>query len=189
MLDNLKETHPKIIEELVPNLLSLGVVVKVIQNLLHEQVPIRDLPTILEALADWAPMTKDIDTLTEYVRQSLSRTISAQYQSPDGKMYVVTVDQKLEKIMAESIQKTDQGSFLSVDPDVVQKIVQSLAVAIEKFSNISQQPVVLCTPNIRSQFKKLTEQFVPDLVILSFNEILSNLNIKSLGTVEITHAN
>ena len=189
LLDNLKETHPKVVEELVPNLLPLGVVVKVIQNLLHEQVPIRDLPSILEALADWAPVTKDIDTLTEYVRQALSRTISTQYQSPDGKMYVVTLEQNLEQIMAESIQQTDQGSFLSVDPNVVQKIVHSLSAAIDKFSSISQQPVVLCSPHIRSQFKKLTEQFVPDLVILSFNEILSNLNIKSLGTVDITNAN
>jgi len=188
LLDNLKETHPKVVEELVPNLLTLGGVVKVMQNLLREHIPIRDLSTILEALADWAPVTKDIDTLTEHTRQALSRTITHQYQSPDGDLHVITLDQNVENIISESIQLTDHGSFISLNPEITQKMIHALAVSIENFSAISQQPVVLCSPNIRYHFKKLKERFVPDLVILSYIEILNNLNIKSLGTVEILDA-
>jgi flagellar biosynthesis protein FlhA len=189
LLDKLKETHPKVVEELVPNLLPLGVIVKVIQNLLQEQVPIRDLPSILEALADWAPITKDVHALTEYTRQALARTISHQYQSSEGKIYIVSLDHHIEKMISESQQRTSHANFLSVDPDMIQKIIQNLSRAIEKFSPINQQPVVLCSPQIRYHFKKLTEQFVPDLVVLSFNELLSNLNIHSLGTVGISNAN
>ena len=188
LLDNLKETHPKVIEELVPGLLPLGIVVKVIQNLLHEQIPIRDLPTILETLADWAPMTKDVDQLTEQVRQALVRTISNLYQSPDGNMYVIALDQKLEKLLTDSFNATNKERIISIEPDIIQKMIKSLAISIEKFSNMSQQPVVLCSPHIRNYFKKLTEQFVPDLVVLSFNEILNHINIKSLGTVGISNA-
>jgi flagellar biosynthesis protein FlhA len=189
LLDKLKQTHPKVVEELVPNLLPLGVIVKVIQNLLQEQVPVRDFPSILEALADWAPMTKDAHALTEYTRQALARTISHQYQSDEGKIYVVTLDHYVERLVSESQQRPNHANILPIDPDMVQKIIQSLSRAIEKFSSISQQPVVLCSPQIRYHFKKLTEQFVPDLVVLSFNELLSNLNIHSLGTVGISNAN
>ena len=189
MLDNLKETHPKVVEELVPNLLSLGGVVKVIQNLLKEQVPIRDFATILEALADWASLTKDIETLTEYVRQALARTITHQYQTNDEQLYVITLGQETEKVMNDAIEETKQGRHFYVDPNIVQTIVNKLAECIENFSSVSQQPIVLCSPYIRSQFKKLTGRFVPDLVVLSYNEILNNVNIQSMGLVEISNAN
>ena len=189
MLDNLKETHPKVVEELIPSLLSLGGVVKVIQNLLKEQVPIRDFATILEALADWASITKDIETLTEYVRQALARTITHQYQTDDGQLYVITLGQEVERVMNNAIEESKQGRHFHIEPNIVQTLVNKLAEAIESFSSVSQQPIVLCSPYIRSQFKKLTDRFVSDLVVLSFNEILNNVNIQSMGLVEISNAN
>ena len=189
LLDTLKETHPKVVDELVPNLLSLGHLVKVVQNLLMEQIPVRDFPTILETLADWAPLTKDIESLTEKVRQALARTITQQYQSGTGNLHVITLGREVEKVLSEAVQITDHGNYLSADPSVVQKIINSLAKAIEKFSSLNQQPIVLCAPHLRHHFKKLTDQFVSDLVVLSFNEILKNINIQSVGTVEISHAN
>ena len=189
MLDIVKETHPKVVEELLPNQLSLGGVVKVLQNLLSEQIPIRDLPSILEALADWAPLTKDTETLTEYVRQALARTITHLYQTEDGHLYVITLGQETEKLLSDAVEVSEGGRYLSLDPAVAQKIINELAKSIENFSSVSQQPVVLCAPHIRSQFKKMTDRFVKDLIVLSYNEVLSNINIQSMGFVEITNAN
>ena len=188
LLDDLKESHPKVVEELVPNLLPLGAVVKVLQNLLKEQVPIRDLLTILETLADWASATKDIDMLTEYVRQSMARTISKQYQTAEGEIPLITLDQSVENIIAGAIQQTEQGGFLTMEPNVAQGIINGLARQLEQFSPLNIQPVVLCSAQIRSHFKKLIDRFIPDLVVLSYNEILNNIKIQSLGTVELTNA-
>ncbi|MGD8266872.1 MAG: flagellar biosynthesis protein FlhA, partial [Desulfobacterales bacterium] len=131
MLDHLKQTYPKVVEELIPNLLPLGGVVKVLQNLLKEQVSIRDLLAILETLADWAPMTKDLDILTEYVRQGLSRSIVKPYVAPNGTLTAVTLDQSVETAIAEAIQRTDHGSFLAMEPRTVEGIVQALSRHIE----------------------------------------------------------
>ncbi|MDY6880751.1 MAG: flagellar biosynthesis protein FlhA [Thermodesulfobacteriota bacterium] len=188
LLDNLKDSHPKVVEELVPNQLPLGAVVKVLQNLLKEQVPVRDLLTILETLADWASATKDIDMLTEYVRQSMARTICKQYQTPEGEIPLITLDQSVENIIAGAIQQTEQGGFLSMEPNVAQGIINGLARQLEKFSPLNIQPVVLCSAQIRSHFKKLIDRFIPDLVVLSYNEIVNNIKIQSLGTVELTNA-
>ncbi len=183
MLDTLAESHPKAVEELVPNLLSLGGVVKVLQNLLREQIPIRDLLTIVEALADWAPVTKDTDVLTEYVRQALSRTISRLYQSADGKIMALTLDPELERIIAEAIKSADHGSYLTIEPDYAQKIMGALAGQLEKFSRLNLQPIILCGARIRSHFKKLADRFIPNLAVLSYNEISSDVTIQSLGMV------
>jgi len=188
LLDNLKGAYPKVVEELVPNLLPLGAVVKVLQNLLKEQIPIRDLLTILETLGDWAPMTKDIDTLTEHVRQSLSRTITGLYQSPEGNLSIIALDQNVEKTISESIQKTEQGSYLAMGPDDAQNIMNSLAKMTERFSPINQQPIVLCSAQIRSHFKRFIDRFIPNLVVLSYNDIVSNAKINSLGTVGLLDA-
>lgn len=188
LLDNLKNTHPKVVEELVPNLLSLGGVVKVLQNLLREQIPIRDLLTILEALADWSQTTKDIDILTEHVRHALSRTITRIYQTPEGSMPLITLDQSVENVISESIQQTETGSFLAIDPDVAQKIIKTISLHLEKFSQMNYQPIVLCSAQIRSHFKNLTDRFIPDLVVLSYNDILNNVKIQSMGTVRILDA-
>lgn len=188
LLDNLKESHPKVVDELVPNLLPLGGVVKVLQNLVREQIPIRDLLTILETLADWAPMTKDLDALTEYVRQALSRTITKLYQTPEGNIPLISLDQRVENVISGAIQQTEQGSFLAIEPDIAQKIMKNLAQNLEKFSSLNYQPIVLCSAQIRSHFKKLTDRFVPDLVVLSYNDILNNVQIQSLGTVGLPDA-
>jgi len=189
MLDNLKESHPKVVEELVPNLLSLGGVVKVLQNLLREQIPIRDLLAILEALADWAPVTKDPDLLTEHVRHALARTISKIHQTHEGTLPVITLNHSVESAIATALQQTDQGGFFALDPNVAQKIVNNLAQNLEKFSSLNYQPVLVCSAQIRSHFKKLVDQFMPNISVLSYDEILNNVEIQSLGTLELSDAN
>ena len=188
LLDDLRNSHPKVVEELVPNLLPLGGVVRVLQNLLSEQIPIRDLLTILETLADWAPMTKDMDTLTEHVRQALSRTITKLYQTPDGKIPLITLDQNVENAISGAIQQTDQGSFLALEPKVAKGIMESVARYITEFSSLNHRPVILCSAQIRAHFKKLIDRFIPNLVVLSYNEILNTVKIQSLGMVELLDA-
>jgi flagellar biosynthesis protein FlhA len=187
LLDTLKETHPKVIEELVPNQMSLGGVVKVIQNLLAEQVPVRDFLTVVEAIADWAPTIKNLDQLTEYVRQALFRTITKQYQTEVGDVMVISLAQPLERKIAESIERTEQGEFLAIEPPVAQHMMQKLAVQLEKFAPLNLQPVVLCSAQIRLHFKKLVDRFIPNLTILSYDEIMANVKIQSIGVVELSH--
>jgi len=189
LLDNLKESHPKVVEELVPNLLSLGGVVKVLQNLLREQVPIRDLLAIMETLADWAPATKDPDLLTEYVRQALARTITRMQLNQEGTLPVLTLDHSVESAIADAIQSTDHGSLFALDPQVAQKIINNLAQSLQKCASLSYQPVVVCSAQIRRHFKKLVDQFVPNVSVLSYDEILRNVDIQSLGALELTDAN
>jgi flagellar biosynthesis protein FlhA len=189
LLDNLKESHPKVVEELVPNYLSLGGVVKVLQNLLREQVPIRDLLLVLETLADWAPATKDLDLLTEYVRQALARTITKMHQAADGVLPVITLDHSVESSLAEAIQPTEQGNHFALDPSTAQKIVNNLAQVLDKSSSPNYQPVIVCSAPIRCYFKKLVDQFIPNLSVLSYDEILSNVEIQSIGTLELSDAN
>ena len=188
MLDKLAESHPKAVEELVPNMLNLGSVVRVLQNLLKEQVPVRDFLTIVESLADWAPLTKDLETLTEYVRQSMARTITNAYMTPDGELPLITLDQNVERVVAESIQQSEYGSFLAIEPGLAQKIMNRLAGQVEQMVQMNYQPLVLCSARIRSQFKKLTDRFIPDMTVLSYDELLRDVNIKSMGTVEISDA-
>jgi len=188
LLDDLRNTHPKVVEELVPNLLPLGGVVKVLQNLLSEQIPVRDLLTVLETLADWAPMTKDMDTLTEHVRQALARTITKLYQTSDETIPLITLDQDVEKAISGAIQQTDQGSFLALEPNVAKGIMESVARYISEFSSMNYRPVILCSAQIRAHFKKLVDRFIPNLVVLSYNEILNTVKIQSLGMVELSDA-
>jgi flagellar biosynthesis protein FlhA len=189
LLDNIKESHPKVVEELVPNLLPLGGVVKVLQNLLREQVPIRDLLAILETLADWAPATKDLDLLTEYVRHALARTITKMHMTHEGTLPVITLDHSVESTIAAAIQQTEQGGFFALDPSIAQQIVNKLAKDLEKSSALNYQPVVVCSSQIRLHFKKLLDQFLPNVSVLSYDEILSNVEIQSLGTLELSDEN
>jgi flagellar biosynthesis protein FlhA len=186
LLDALKESHPKAIEELVPNLLSLGGVVKVLQNLLMEQVSIRDLLTIVEAMADWAPSVKQLDVLTEYVRQALSRTITRQYLTPEGELMVVNLSHSLERRISEAIKRSDQGEYLAIDPHLAQKVMQRLAEKLEKFGQLNLQPLVLCSSHLRLHVKKLIDRFIPNLTVLSYDEIMPNIKIQSVGVVELT---
>jgi flagellar biosynthesis protein FlhA len=188
LLDSAKETHPKVVEELVPNLLPLGGVVQVLQNLLREQVPIRDLLTILETLADWSPATKDLDILTEHVRHALARTITKMHLTPAGNIAVVTLGHNLEAKIADALQQTDRGSFLSLDPSVVQNLMNNLAASLEKMASLNYQPVVMCSAQIRYHVSRLVNRFLPHVVVLSYDEILSNVEIQSIDMLELSHA-
>ncbi len=189
LLDSLKESHPKVVEELIPGLMSLGAVGKVLQNLLREQIPIRDLTTILETLADWASAIKDTELLTEYVRQSLSRTITKMYQTREGNIPVLTLHQNVERALTGALQQSDQGGFLNIDPTLAEKIIGSVAKNLERYAAIKQQPVVVCSSRIRSHFKRLLDRFIPNVAVLSYNEIMGHVKIHSIGTVGLADAN
>ncbi len=185
LLDRLSQQFPKAVEELTPNLLPLGVIQKVLQNLLKERVPIRDLLTIVEALADYAPITKNPDILTEYVRQRLARSIVKQYEMPDGILPVIALDQGVEDILREKVQKEEYGIALSLEPNLVHKIIVSLNQVLERCLHLNYQPVLLCSPVIRRHLRRLLERFFPNLVVLSHSELIPQIKIQSLGTVSL----
>ncbi len=185
LLDNLAKTAPKAVEEL-NSLLTLGQVQKVLQNLLAEQVSIRDLLTIVETLADYAPVTKDPEVLTEYCRQRLARGIIRSILGPGVKdLYVLTLDPQVEDVITASVQQTEHGTYLSMEPDQVQAILNGLQEQIEKFNQLSQPPVILCSPVVRRHLRRVVERFLPSLVVLSHNELVPELNVHSLGVVRM----
>jgi len=185
LIDSLRESHSAVIDELIPNVLSLGELQKVLQNLLKEGISIRNLVTILETLADYARLTKDTDILTEYVRQSLARYISKQYQFSPGIISVITLDPQLEQLIGNSIQQSDYGSYVAIDPNIGQQIFSKLAEETQRVAAMGYQPIVLTSPNIRLHFKRLTERVAPGLTVLSYNELDSNLKVQSVGMVKI----
>ncbi len=185
LLDNLALSHPKVIEELVPNVIPLGVVQKVLQRLLRERISIRDLLTILDTLADYVAITKNVDLLTSYVRQSLARTISKQYKDDKGNISVVIVSPEIEDHINNAIQNTEYESYLVADPNLIQRIVNNLQKFISTFTTRGLQPIVLCSPKTRIHLRKVLERFFPNIVILSHNEITHDVNINSLGMVEL----
>ena len=184
LMENLASEYPKVVEELVPHQLSLGDVQKVMQNLVKEQVSIRDLLTIFETLADYAPMTKNITHLTEYVRQALSRTIVKSYLGEESKISLISLDPRIENRIAEAVQHTERESYLSLEPQVAQKILSRIKRAAEEFLAANLQPVLLCAPLVRPHIKRLTERFLPRLAVLSHNEIPENVTLQSRGMVE-----
>jgi len=188
LLDTLSVNHPKVIEELIPNLLSLGGVQKVLQNLLKEHVSVRDLLTVVETLADYAPITKNLDILTEYVRQRLSRSITKLYETPEGELALMTLDTEIEEVISNAVQHTEHESYLSLEPALAQNIISQLTRSIEKFTSKNYQPLILCSPGVRPQLKRLTERFLPTLVVLSHNEIDKRAKLKSLGVVSLSNA-
>ena len=188
LLDTLKETHPKVVEELVPNLLPLGGVVRVLQNLLREQVPIRDLLAICETLADWAPVTKDLDILTEHVRHALARTITKIHLTPEGNIGAIALGHSLETTISGALQQTEHGTFLSLDPHIAQQMMNRVAASLEKLSSLDYQPVLMCSSQIRQHVKRLVDRFMPRLTVLSYDEILSNVEIQSLDVLELNDA-
>jgi flagellar biosynthesis protein FlhA len=189
LLDNLKASHPKVVEELVPNLLTLGQVGKVLQNLVREQIPVRDLLTVLETLADWAPLTKDVDTLSEYVRQAQARTISGMYQTGEGRVPVITLDPTVEQQVADAIQRTDHGNYLALEPARAQGIMEAIGRHLEVFARFNYQPIVLCAAHIRLHLRRLAERFMPTLVVLSYNDIAADVTVQSLATVGLSDEN
>jgi flagellar biosynthesis protein FlhA len=188
LLDNLKKNYPKAVEELVPNLLTLGAVQKVLQNLLNERISIRDLLTIVETLADCAVLTKDTDLLTEYVRNKLSRSIISPHIGEDGYLKLITMSRDVEDILMKGIQKTDHGSYLSVDPKVADSIITSIKKEAEKAMSKNIQPILLTSPLIRRHLRKMIEYFVPSLMVLSQSELLTDIGFKSIGKVTLGHA-
>ena len=188
LLDNLSKSYPKAVEELVPNLLSLGAVQKVLQNLLQEQISIKDMLTIVETLADYAPLTKDPELLTEYVRHKLSRSIISPYIGEDGVLELITMAQDVEDLLLKGIQKTEHGSYLSIDPKVANPIITSIKKEAEKAMAKNVQPILMTSPAIRRHLKKMVEYFVPSLMVLSQSELLSDIRFKSIGEVNLDYA-
>lgn len=184
LIDNVKENQSALVDELVPKLMSYGEIQKVLSNLLKEKVSIRDLVTILETLADYCLITKDANMLAEYVRQALGRTISKQY-IPDKRAKVIMLEPDVEKLIMESIKQSEHGSYLSLEPSVTQVILNNLSIEIQKLVSIGEQPIVITAPIVRYYFKSLTEQIIPDLIVLSYNELDPDVDIQSIGTVKI----
>ena len=183
LINNLKETNPSLVDELVPKLLGLGEVQKVLQNLLREGISIRDLLTIMETLADYAPTTRDTDILTEYVRQSLKRAISTKFFLPHEATSVVTLDPKVEQEIMASVKQTETGAFLNLDPARAKAIIDAVGVEVKKMENLGKSPIIITSPIVRIYFKRLTEDYYRDLVVVSYNEVESNVELQSVGMV------
>ena len=183
ILDTVKKRTPAVIEDVVPNIVNIGEIQKVLKNLLKERIPIKNMTTILETLAEYAPYTKEADILTEYVRHALSRTISRQYQTTDGKIRVLTLDPRLEEFLAASIKKTEYASYLAIEPKKAQTIYTTILKEVEKVVTMGEQPVVLCSPQIRGHLKKFTERQIPHLAVLSYNEIAPEIELESQGVI------
>ncbi len=185
VLDNFKQDYPKIVDDLVPEILNLGTVLKVLQNLLREGVSIRDLRTILESLAEHGTIIKDADILTEFAREGLYRTITERVKSDQGDIPLFTLDRGIEEALAQNIIQTEKGQELSLDPKLTQTILASLNERIEEATNMGEKMIVLCSPVVRRHFKRLTEKFIPNLIVVSHNELSPEINIRSLGTVRV----
>ncbi|NLJ74406.1 MAG: flagellar biosynthesis protein FlhA [Firmicutes bacterium] len=184
LLDGLKQEYPAVVDELIPNLLSIGEVQKVLQNLLREGVPIRNLVTILETLADMAPITRDPDYLTEYVREGLARQISRMYLDNDI-LSVLTLSHEWEEAIAEGIEHTERGMAVTMDPRLIQRLYYELGQALEQ--HMLPYPIILVSPQIRMALKRLTERSIPKLIVLSYNEISTDIQVQAIGTVKWTN--
>lgn len=184
LLDNIKKTNGSLVEEVVPSLVSHGNLQKILGNLLREGIPIKDMETILETIGDYGPSVKDTEMLTEYVRQALKRTITRKW-SEGGQIKVITLSTDVEKLIINSISKNDRGSYLSIDPDIMQKIVAGLVEQINKLKEDINIPIILTSPFVRGYFRKLVDQFYPKAVVLSFNEIDNAVQIQAVGNISI----
>ncbi len=188
LLDHLKQTHPALVEGIIPTQLSLGAVQRVLQGLLMEGVSIRDLPTILEALADYVPYTKDPILLTEHARQALAKSICRSIMAPDGGLAVLTLGPSMEQTLAEAIIQNDQESYLALEPRLAQKVVEAVAKGVEQCLPLLGQPVFLCTAAVRPHLRRLIERYLPQVTVLSYNEIGPRVSVKVLRTVELSDA-
>ena len=184
LLDNLKKTNKQLVEDVIPNIIELGGLQKILCALLSEQIPIRDMDTILETIADMGVTVKDIDLLTEYVRQALKRTITRKF-AEKGSLKVITVNPELENMIIGSVKHSDHGSYLSMEPETMQKIVKEHVRAVDKIRDIVRTPVVLTSPVVRLYYQKLIRQFSTETVVLSFNEIEADVQVQSVGSVAV----
>lgn len=185
LIDHLRETHAILVEELTPTPLSIGEIQKVLARLLRENVSIRNLPIIFETLADYSKLTSDTDILTEYVRQALARQITTQFVNGQPALKVITVSGKVEKLVADSIQQTDHGNYLAMDPQESQYVLEAIAKEVERVSFIEQSPLILCSPGVRMYVRQLTERYFPQIPILSYNELDAAVEIQSVGVVNV----
>ena len=184
LIDNLKRSQPALVDEVIPKLFTLGEIQKVLGNLLRENIPIRDMATIIETLSDYGNITRDTDLLTEYVRQSLKRSISKRFIVDDA-AHVITLDPSLEQMIAEHTKQTDQGSYLALEPAQLHIIFDNLRALVERIRNLGRMPLILTSPLVRRQFRKIAEQISPDLVVLSYNEIDQSVEVFSEGVVRL----
>ena len=185
IVDNTREKYAAVVDELIPDLMTIGELQKVLQNLLKEKVPIKDMVTIMESLADNSRNTKDIEILTEYVRFALSRTICNQIINDNRSITVITLNPQLEELIASNIQKSMQGSFPAIDPDTTTRIFHRIRETIESVYFFNNQPVILVSPNIRPVFRKLTEMAFPHIMIISLNEVPNDIEIRTEGVVSL----
>lgn len=185
IIDSLAASYPKVVEDLVPKVIPLGILQKVLQRLLKERVSIRDILMIIETLADYLPMTKNVDILTGYVRQALGRTITRQYQDQNNTLHVMMVSPEIEDVITRSIQHTEYESFVSPDPGVVRKFIENSQKIMGIFASRGLTPIVLTSANTRIHLRKIMERFFPNIIVLAHNEITVSTNITSLGMVEI----
>ena len=183
LIDNVKENNTTLVDELVPKMLGVGEIQKVLQNLLAENISIRDLVTVFETLADYAPTTRDTDILTEYVRQRLKRAISNTYFAEGEMTSVVTLDPKVEQDIMNSIKQTEQGAYITLDPAETKRILNSVEKEIKKLEDQGKAPVIVTSPIVRMYFKKLTKDYFKDLIVISYNEIESDVELQSVGVV------
>jgi flagellar biosynthesis protein FlhA len=184
LLDNIKTTQPALVDEVVPRMFSLGEVQKVLCNLLRENISIRDFATILETLGDYGALTKDTDVLTEYVRQHLKRGITQRFVQ-NNLAHVITLDPKLEQLIMDRVRQSESGAYVALEPDVVQRLFRSLKSSIDRFSALGLSPIVLTSPVVRMHFKKIVEQMVPELTVLSYNELDQKVEIRSESLVSV----
>ena len=185
IVNYIKEQNSAVVDELIPDLMSIGDVQKVLANLLKEQVSIRDMVTILETLADYAKLTKDTDVLTEYVRQSLKRFISRQFAGEENKIKALTIEPELEETLREAVQQSEFGSYLALDPEMAQSMIDRLSAQYDQLINTGVTPLVICAPILRIYFKRLVDRFIPNLVVLSYNEIEVGVQVEVVGMVAI----
>ncbi len=183
LINNIQEANQVLVTELIPKLLGIGEVQKVLQNLLREGIAIRDMVTIMETLADYAPTTRDTDVLTEYVRQALKRAISNKYFPGGETTSVVTLDPVAEQDIMNSIKQTEQGAYITLEPEKTQRLMQSVKAEAEKLENLGKNPIIVTSPIVRMYFKRLTREYFPDLIVISYNEIESNVELQSVGMV------
>ncbi|MBF0549720.1 MAG: flagellar biosynthesis protein FlhA [Deltaproteobacteria bacterium] len=189
LLEHLAESYPKAVEELVPNVMSVGGVQKVLQSLVKEGVSVRNFLSIVETLGDHAPTTRNVDLLTDYVRQALARQITRQHLLADGSLHIMTLDKNIEDMIARSLQHTETESYLTLEPVKAHQIINTLTAATEKFREAGLTPIILTSPIVRTPLKRLTERFIPTLVVLSHNEISADASITNLGMVSLNHGN
>ena len=183
LVDNIKESNPVLVDELVPKLLGLGEIQKVLQNLLKEGISIRDLQTVLETLADYAATTRDTDILTEYSRQALKRAISSRFFPANETTSVITLDPKIEQEIMGSVKQTEQGAYLTLDPERTRQIIASTETEMKKLEELGKNPIIITSPIVRMYFRRLTEDYFKDLIVVSYNEIESHIELQSVGMV------